>query len=177
MEELKKVIDYRAKLIGEEGGKVLAVCLSSRRNMCIHPRGVEEGDREEVDSICRSMTASWVRQQAGRELCNYFEELDRCANNLDIPFGVYTLDELKAYAASKGWCPYFLTRHFVNRANIIVFNYQYMLDPKVSNLVSRELEKEAIIVFDEAHNIDNVCIGTHCPRLASSADCTQRLCQ
>ena len=25
-------------------------------------------------------------------------------------------------------------------------------------MVSRELEKECIIVFDEAHNIDNVCI-------------------
>ena len=33
-----------------------------------------------------------------------------------------------------------------------------MLDPKVSNLVSRELETESIVVFDEAHNIDNVCI-------------------
>lgn len=25
-------------------------------------------------------------------------------------------------------------------------------------MVSRELEKECVIVFDEAHNIDNVCI-------------------
>jgi Rad3-related DNA helicase len=46
----------------------------------------------------------------------------------------------------------------INRANIIVYNYQYMLDPKVCNLVSRELEQESIVVFDEAHNIDNVCI-------------------
>jgi DNA excision repair protein ERCC-2 len=30
--------------------------------------------------------------------------------------------------------------------------------PQVSQMVSRELEKECIIVFDEAHNIDNVCI-------------------
>ena len=30
--------------------------------------------------------------------------------------------------------------------------------PQVSNLVSRELEAESIVVFDEAHNIDNVCI-------------------
>lgn len=29
---------------------------------------------------------------------------------------------------------------------------------QVSQMVSRELEKECIIVFDEAHNIDNVCI-------------------
>ena len=29
---------------------------------------------------------------------------------------------------------------------------------QVSNMVSRELEKECVVVFDEAHNIDNVCI-------------------
>ena len=60
----------------------------------------------------------------------------------------------------------------LTRANIIVYNYQYMLDPKVnislamttafinnndsyhcqvSNLVSRELEQESIVVFDEVN--------------------------
>ncbi len=33
-----------------------------------------------------------------------------------------------------------------------------MLDPKVAELVSRELSKNTIVIFDEAHNIDNVCI-------------------
>jgi len=33
-----------------------------------------------------------------------------------------------------------------------------MLDPKVSKMVSAELEAESIVVFDEAHNIDSVCI-------------------
>jgi Rad3-related DNA helicase len=51
-----------------------------------------------------------------------------------------------------------MTRHLVQHATILVYNYQYMLDPKVANLVSRELEAESIVVFDEAHNIDNVCI-------------------
>jgi DNA excision repair protein ERCC-2 len=32
-----------------------------------------------------------------------------------------------------------------------------MLDPKVAGLVSRELEAESVVVFDEAHNIDNIC--------------------
>lgn len=35
---------------------------------------------------------------------------------------------------------------------------QYMLDPKIASLVSRELDDRSIVVFDEAHNIDNVCI-------------------
>ena len=55
-------------------------------------------------------------------------------------------------------CPYFLARHFLLQANVIVFNYSYMLDPKISNLVSKELQKDCIVVFDECHNIDNACI-------------------
>jgi DNA excision repair protein ERCC-2 len=44
------------------------------------------------------------------------------------------------------------------QASVVVYNYQYLLDPKISNMVSREIENESIVVFDEAHNIDNVCI-------------------
>ena len=33
-----------------------------------------------------------------------------------------------------------------------------MLDPKIANIVSAEMQKDSIIIFDECHNIDNVCI-------------------
>lgn len=40
-------------------------------------------------------------------------------------------------------------------------------------MVSRELEKECIVVFDEAHNIDNVCIEvTTC----TPVSCAQSRC-
>ena len=55
-------------------------------------------------------------------------------------------------------CPYFLARRFLISANVIVYNYSYLLDPKIANLVSSELQKDCIVVFDECHNIDNVCI-------------------
>eukprot|EP00658_Telonema_sp_P-2_P006883 TRINITY_DN12589_c0_g1_i1.p1 TRINITY_DN12589_c0_g1~~TRINITY_DN12589_c0_g1_i1.p1 ORF type:complete len:593 (+),score=180.26 TRINITY_DN12589_c0_g1_i1:151-1929(+) len=58
----------------------------------------------------------------------------------------------------KGLCPYFLARHMMARANIVVYNYQYLLDPKIANLISKELVDDSVVVFDEAHNIDNVCI-------------------
>lgn len=32
------------------------------------------------------------------------------------------------------------------------------MDPKIAERVSQELSKDCIVVFDEAHNIDNVCI-------------------
>eukprot|EP00985_Skeletonema_marinoi_P016593 scaffold8949_cov126-Skeletonema_marinoi.AAC.10 len=75
-----------------------------------------------------------------------------------MPSGVYDLEELKKWGKGKNWCPYYLTRQAINHATVLVFNYQYMLDPKVAKMVSKELESESIIVFDEAHNIDSVCI-------------------
>jgi DNA excision repair protein ERCC-2 len=179
MEELKRVVEYRRTELasgaatggagaggGARGGggaieDLLAVCLSSRRNLCIHPDVVDESDREKVDAACRSMTASWVRQRAQSDAsvktCDFFEGYERGGTDADLR-GIYTIDDLKALGRAKGWCPYFLARHVISYANVVVYNYQYMLDPKIATLISRELEDRSIVVFDEAHNIDNVCI-------------------
>ena len=148
---------------GAGGSNVLAVCLSSRRNMCVHKRVMEESDREAVDAACRSLTSSWVIEAAQRnpgsiETCSYYDNYQAAGEATSIPSGVYDLVELQKWGKSRGWCPYYLTRQAINHANILVFNYQYMLDPKVAKMVSKELEAESIIVFDEAHNIDSVCI-------------------
>lgn len=42
----------------------------------------------------------------------------------------------------------------------MVYSYHYLLDPKIADLVSKELAKKSVVVFDEAHNIDNVCIDS-----------------
>ncbi|CAM9626346.1 unnamed protein product, partial [Chrysoparadoxa australica] len=161
MEELKRVISYRTKSLGADGNKVLAVCLSSRRNMCIHKRVMDESDREAVDSACRDLTASWVRRKAEDdedvELCQFYESYSKDGSDSVMPPGIYNLDDLKAFGMERGWCPYFLARHVINHADVLVYNYQYMLDPKVAGMVTKELAAESVVVFDEAHNIDNVC--------------------
>ena len=90
--------------------------------------------------------------------CSYFEKFDENQEKILIPNGVYTLDDLKDFGEKEGACPYFLARRFLLKSNIIVFNYSYMLDPKIANIVSSELQRDSIIIFDECHNIDNVCI-------------------
>lgn len=50
--------------------------------------------------------------------------------------GVYTLADLRHFGRKAGWCPYFLARHMMSFANVVVYNYQYMIDPKVSQMVS-----------------------------------------
>eukprot|EP00213_Chloropicon_mariensis_P001992 CAMPEP_0197480652 /NCGR_PEP_ID=MMETSP1309-20131121/42434_1 /TAXON_ID=464262 /ORGANISM="Genus nov. species nov., Strain RCC998" /LENGTH=738 /DNA_ID=CAMNT_0043022669 /DNA_START=139 /DNA_END=2351 /DNA_ORIENTATION=+ len=162
LEEMQNLIRFRKEELGVDV-PILALGLSSRKNMCIHEVVKEEGSRESVDARCRKLTASWVRERAvdnpqDFELCSFYEQYEQKGAEAILPPGVYTLEDLKNFGEEKGWCPYFLARHMISYANVIVYNYQYMLDPKVSQLVSKELERECVVVFDEAHNIDNVCI-------------------
>ncbi len=167
---------YRAEVLGASAAAITAVCLSSRRNMCIHSRVMSNADTEDVDAQCRQMTASWVRARAAQhntnsshqheqqhhaspQVCSFYEEYDRrTMDERVLESGVYSLEDLKELGSRKGWCPYFMTRHAIAFADVVVYNYQYMLDPKVSAMVSRSLERDCIVIFDEAHNIDNVCI-------------------
>lgn len=162
--ELKELINYRERYFLEgQAPKLLALGLSSRKNLCVHPRVSEEGTRESVDAKCMQLTAPWVRERAtsdpgSAETCDFFEGLDAAGPEGRLDAGVYTLHDLRDVGRKRKWCPYFIARHMIAFANVVVFNYQYMIDPKVSAMVSREMEREAIVVFDEAHNIDNVCI-------------------
>lgn len=40
--------------------------------------------------------------------------------------------------------------------DVIIYSFHYLLDPKVAEQVSKELSGEAIVVFDEAHNIGTI---------------------
>ena len=43
-----------------------------------------------------------------------------------------------------------------------------MIDPRVSENIKKSLDKNSIIVFDEAHNIDDVCIEAYSVKLNRS---------
>ncbi|PPE00042.1 hypothetical protein GOBAR_DD02934 [Gossypium barbadense] len=159
--ELKILHNYQIKHLGPQA-RILAIGLSSRKNLCVNPTVVAAENRDSVDAGCRKLTASWVRALAEENTdvttCEFFESYEKAASAAVLPPGVYTLQELRAFGKEKGWCPYFLARHMVQFANVVVYSYQYLLDPKVAGIISKEMQKESVVVFDEAHNIDNVCI-------------------
>ena len=66
------------------------------------------------------------------EVCSFFEDLERAGQDAMLDPGIYTLHDMRVLGRKKGWCPYFLARHMLAFANVVVYNYQYMLDPKVS---------------------------------------------
>eukprot|EP00795_Rhopilema_esculentum_P003154 gene3154-1459_t len=161
LEELKKLLNYYEKEDGTRP-KITSLALSSRKNLCIHPQIGTERDGKKVDSMCHGLTASYVRARHRADknvpVCSFYETFDAEGREEPIPPGVYNLDDLKTFGKDANWCPYFLARYAITHANIVVYSYHYLLDPKIADLVSKEMAKNSVVVFDEAHNIDNVCI-------------------
>lgn len=75
-----------------------------------------------------------------------------------VPPGIWTLADLMERGRRTTTCPYFTIRRMMPFVDVIIYSFHYLLDPKVAEQVSKDLSKDAIVVFDEAHNIDNVCI-------------------
>ncbi|KAE9460587.1 hypothetical protein C3L33_07499, partial [Rhododendron williamsianum] len=212
---LRRLHKYQLDHLGP-AARILAIGLSSRKNLCINPSVVTAENRDSVDAACRKLTASWVRALAAENprvpTCEFFEGFEKAGSDGVLPPGVYTLQvigmfvdfdgfvvfgyefgdsvalvciigasieerlnllvlkyrmnytisprglgptpDLRAFGKEKGWCPYFLARHMVQFANVVVYSYQYLLDPKVAGIISKEMQRESVVVFDEAHNIE-----------------------
>ena len=46
----------------------------------------------------------------------------------------------------------------ITHANFIIYSYYYLIDPKVAGVVSDQLGKNSVVIFDEAHNI-GICLA------------------
>ena len=146
--ELKNVHKTRLSLSDSNYDKnFLGIALSARINLCIHPEASEQNSKAEVDSLCVRKTIPWSETR-----CDFFDhELLRPRP------GVYGLSDLKQFSYHNGICPYYLSRRLVREANVIMGSFAYALDPGASEILFKAIPKSAIVVFDEAHNIDDVC--------------------
>lgn len=142
----------------------LGVGLSSRKNLCINNQVLASSQQsgKAIDARCHERTASWVRRDMSTLKCDFFETLSLAtpdALRRLLPPGVYTLDSLKQHGARHSVCPYFLARKCLTYAHVVIYSYHYLLDPKIADLVSAQITlPDTIVIFDEAHNIDQVCI-------------------
>ena len=66
-------------------------------------------------------------------------------------------------------CPYYFARTLLGQADIVTLNYQYILDPHISNLILPSLNNSNnILLFDEAHNIETILCENHSIALSTS---------
>lgn len=63
----------------------------------------------------------------------------------------------------------------MGHVDVIIYSFHYLLDPKVAEQVSKEISKDAIVVFDEAHNIGSSFL-LFCPNGSESAARADNVC-
>lgn len=116
-----------------------------------------------VDARCRDLTnpakVNKARAEPGSvEVCSFHENMNDIPNENILSPGIWTLADVLQHGRDTGTCPYFTIRRSMPFVDVIIYSFHYLLDPKVAEQVSKEMSKDSIVVFDEAHNIDNVCI-------------------
>jgi len=173
LRELAVVNDYQDSVFNVPR-KFLAIGLSARKNLCVNAAVAGLADAEAINGKCRSLVFSDI-EDAGCSFYRKYKELE----NMEIS-GVFTIDDLKTLGIQQGWCPYYASRKFLAKADVVVFSYQYLLDARVSAsapIFGPDFAKKAVasagvnqqdpavVVFDEAHNIDEVCIESLTVRL------------
>ncbi|KCZ74351.1 hypothetical protein H311_04686, partial [Anncaliia algerae PRA109] len=69
-----------------------------------------------------------------------------------------SLEDIKLFGKKHGICPYYLIRKFMLISQCIIYTYNYLVDPQIYDIVTKNLSQNCIVILDEAHNIDNYCI-------------------
>ena len=178
--ELRRIVEYR-----QSPTPFLAVGVSARKNMCVHPTVSRQGTADAINAKCRLLTSKHLGlistdiEEGGESGagCSFYSRYDEMKSaGVKLRSGVYTVEDLKAIGLEEGWCPYFYARRMLAEANVVVFSYQYVLDAgvaastplfssspvgaaeTVSAATVGSKKEPGVVVFDEAHNIDDVCI-------------------
>eukprot|EP00727_Mastigamoeba_balamuthi_P004114 m51a1_g1370 putative tfiih basal transcription factor complex helicase xpd subunit-like (1065) ;mRNA; f:415787-420582 len=146
VQEISQATEEARRVVERRGGSELAVCLSSRKNLCINAAVCAAREGRAVDSLCRDRTATWGFEQKGQTM------------NVGAMRGVHSLEDLKELGRRETVCPYFLARAMAEYANVVLCSYQYAIDPRIAEHVTSDFGPDTVCIFDEAHNIDNVCI-------------------
>jgi Fanconi anemia group J protein len=53
-------------------------------------------------------------------------------------------------------CPYYVARNLATNADLVFCPYSYLLDPCIRAATKVDLNN-AVVIFDEAHNIEDQC--------------------
>ncbi|KAH7343463.1 hypothetical protein B0J17DRAFT_176935 [Rhizoctonia solani] len=168
LSELKRLMAYRISQAETPEQRVkeeafTGIGLTSRKNLCLHPEVSKEKKGKVVDARCRDLTSAQAVEKGRNDpgnypLCAWHEGLNDLEEGALIPPGIHTLADISSMGRERTTCPYFTIRRMMPFVDVIIYSFHYLLDPKVAEQVSKELSKDSIVVFDEAHNIDNVCI-------------------
>ncbi|KAG7264351.1 hypothetical protein CRUP_020876 [Coryphaenoides rupestris] len=122
--------------------------LGSRDQMCVNP----EVMRQESNQLKIHMSKAKVASRS----CIYYNNLDEKSTEKELVNSIMDMEDLVKAGVKHRVCPYFLSRSLKTQADIIFMPYNYLLDVKSRRAQNIDL-KGAVVIFDEAHNVERMC--------------------
>lgn len=94
---------------------------------------------------CHIPNANVSESGSRLSFCRFYENYETVWSPNLLPSGIYTLNDMKRFGETwhhpnkaeptpAPFCPYFASRRALQIANVVVLNYQYILDPRVSQV-------------------------------------------
>uniref|UniRef100_A0A3B4Y0Q6 Regulator of telomere elongation helicase 1 n=1 Tax=Seriola lalandi dorsalis TaxID=1841481 RepID=A0A3B4Y0Q6_SERLL len=125
------------------------VCvLGSREQLCIN----QEVMRQESNHVKVHM----CRRKVSTRSCVFYNNVEEKSTDRDLVNSILDVEDLVKYGNKHRACPYYLSRSLKQQADIIFMPYNYLLDPKSRRAHNIELNG-AVVIFDEAHNVEKTC--------------------
>jgi regulator of telomere elongation helicase 1 len=131
--------------------------IGSRTQMCVH---------KEVRRLTGVAQQTACRQKTESRTCAHYNEVDRFLRS-DPEFGerepvdiedLVRLGEKGRVGGGCGPCPYYASQDMASRADIVFAPYNYLIDPKLRETFGNRIRwNDAILLFDEAHNVEGAC--------------------
>ncbi|CAM69394.1 helicase-like protein [Leishmania infantum JPCM5] len=148
--------------------------LGSRERYCIHPK-VMASKANHTLPVQGNNLGEVCDKLVSLGLCEMVDKYDELScSAITGPVGhqrgqIWDMEDLVLEGTSRHMCPYYAARDLVFYADVNFCTYPYLLDPLIRHETKMEaaLKNNAVVVFDEAHNVAAVCqdaLSLECPR-------------
>ena len=139
----------------------LSNVIQELQKTCYRPRNAIISSRDQmcVNELIRGFHGHTLNMK-----CQFAQKKNQCRyfkgkNNLNMTWSAYdgkTVEELKDIAKKLKFCPFFFERDKSIHSDLIFLPYNYIFDPSIKKRMKIQM-KNAILIVDEAHNIQEVC--------------------
>lgn len=155
----------------ETGYRPRMTVLGSREQLCVHEK-VSKLKNGIINHACNSLNSKRGCMYRNN-LDNYIESTSSMDNT-----SMMDIEEMVKLGNHRKICPYFHSREFCASSDLVLVPYNYLLDGAIRNTVKVDWSN-AIIIFDEAHNLERVSADAASFSLSSTdlALCIQEMQQ
>ncbi|KAK9456444.1 helicase C-terminal domain-containing protein [Dipodascopsis uninucleata] len=149
-----KLPNFPPSELGHTDAHVRHVPLSSRKQLCIHPRISRLRDLGSMNEACMDLQQSSAAKKC-QYMTNDIEIEDRVKSREfrdNVLADIRDIEEICEIGRKTTVCPYYGSRNAVDFSEIITLPYPLLLQNSFRKALSISL-KDQIVIIDEAHNL------------------------